>query len=137
MSTIEQTHLETVKAVKRGFLPTYLADGVRWEGGVVVIQTNHSTIKKLKGPAIRIPAPTRYTLNEVNDTLSEGTWYSGAAQWDAAQANSGLHVWSHQKDSHQAVSFLEDGSFQIEDIKQFTGHQNLVFIQIYSKHLDR
>lgn len=62
MNTIEQLHIGLVKAVKKGFLPTYLVKEVYWDAGAAVIQTRHLTIHNLKGPAVRLPAPTSETI---------------------------------------------------------------------------
>lgn len=37
MNTDEQLHIELVKTIKKGFLPTYLADEVFFEAGVAVV----------------------------------------------------------------------------------------------------
>lgn len=39
MNTVEQLHIGLVKAIKKGFLPTYLVKEVYWDNGVAVIQT--------------------------------------------------------------------------------------------------
>lgn len=135
MSTIEQLHIGLVKAIKKGFLPTYLVNEVYWDAGVAVIQTRHLTIDRLKGTAVRIPAPTSQTVLEVRDSLSEGVWYSGAARWTAAQALSGHHVWVQSSDTLVAVSFPAEKAFRIEALQQFEHKQSLEFIRIYSKYI--
>ena len=45
MNTVEQLHIGLVKAIKKGFLPTYLVKEVYWDNGVAVIQTRHLTIE--------------------------------------------------------------------------------------------
>lgn len=135
MNTIEQMHIGLVKAIKKGFLPTYLVKEVYWDAGVVVIQTRHLTIDRLKGTEVRIPAPTNETVQEARDSLSEGTWYSGAARWTAAQALRGHRVWVQSSDTLVAVSFPADKAFRIEAIQQFNAKQSLAFIRIYSKYM--
>ena len=134
MTTIEQLHIGLVKAIKKGFLPTYLVKAVYWDAGVVVIQTRHLTIDRLKGTEVRIPAPTNGIIQEVQDSLSEGTWYSGAARWTAAQALNGHTVWVHASDTLVAVSFPAEEAFRIEALQQFEAKQSLQFIRIYSKY---
>lgn len=135
MSTIEQLHIGLVKAIKKGFLPTYLVKEVYWDAGVAVAQTRHLTIHNLKGTAVHIPAPTNETIQEVRDSLSEGTWYSGAARWTAAQALRGHHVWVQSSDTLVAVSFPAEKAFRIEAIQPFETKQSLEFIRIYSKYM--
>ena len=135
MNTVEQLHIGLVKAIKKGFLPTYLVKEVYWNAGVAVIQTRHLTIDGLKGPAVRLPAPTRETLLEVRDSLSEGVWYSGAARWTAAQALKGHTVWVQASDTLVAVSFPAEKAFRIEALQQFEAKDSLEFIRIYSKHM--
>lgn len=134
MNTIEQLHIGLVKAIKKGFLPTYLIKEVYWDAGVAVIQTRHLTIDRLKGAAVRTPAPTNETVQEVRDSLSEGTWYSGAARWTAAQALNGHTVWVQESDTLVAVSFPAEEAFRIEALQQFEAKQSLQFIRIYSKY---
>ena len=134
MNTVEQLHIGLVKAIKKGFLPTYLVKEVYWDNGVAVIQTRHLTIDRLKGTAVRIPAPTRETIREVQDSLSEGVYYSGAARWTAAQALNGRTVWVQASDTLVAVSFLTGEAFHIEALQQFEDKQSLRFIHIYSKY---
>lgn len=135
MNTVEQLHIRLVKAIKKGFLPTYLVKEVYWDNGVAVIQTRHLTIDGLKGMAVRIPAPTNETVSEVRDTLSEGTWYSGAARWTAAQVLRGHSVWVQASDTLVAVSFPAEKAFRIEALQQFEAKQSLEFIRIYSKYM--
>jgi hypothetical protein len=92
MSTIEQLRKELVRAIKLGFLPTYLVKEVTWEAGAAGLQTRHLSVFSSKGPEIRIPAPTREALEEVKDSLSEGVWFSSAARWTAAQCSKGYTV---------------------------------------------
>lgn len=135
MNTVEQLHIGLVKAVKRGFLPTYLVKEVYWDNGVAVIQTRHLTIDGLKGKAVRIPATTSETFSELRASLSEGTWYSGAARWTAAQALRGHSVWVQASDTLVAVSFPAEKAFRIEALQQFKDKQSLAFIRIYSKYM--
>lgn len=134
MSTIEQLHIGLVKAIKKGFLPTYLVQEVSWEGGTVVLQTRHPNSTKLRGPAVSIPAPSRETLREVMDALSEGVWYSAAARWTAAQALAGYTVWVQAQDTLRAVAFPVDGAFRIYGIQKFNCRQSLEFIRIFSRY---
>lgn len=136
MSTIEQLHIGLVKAIKEGFLPTYLVKETYWDNGVAVLQTRHLTIEGLKGPAVHIPAPTNTTLHEIRDALSEGVWYSGAARWTAAQALKGHKVWAKNKDTLMAVCFPSEGALRIEAIQQFEARKSLEFISIYAKYYD-
>lgn len=135
MNTIEQLHIGLVKAIKKGFLPTYLVNEVYWDNGVAVIQTRHLTIDRLKGTAVRIPAPTSKNTREVRDSLSGGVWYSGAARWTAAQALRGHHVWVQSSDTLVAVSFPAEKAFLIEALQQFEHKQSLEFIRIYSRYM--
>lgn len=135
MNTVEQLHIGLVKAIKKGFLPTYLVKEVYWDNGVVVIQTRHLAIDGLKGTAVRIPAPTNETVSEVRDTMSEGTWYSGAARWTAAQALRGHSVLVQASDTLVAVSFPAEKAFRIEALQLFEAKQSLEFIRIYSKYM--
>ena len=135
MNTIEQLHIGLVKAIKKGFLPTYLVKEIYWDDGVAVIQTRHLTIDRLKGTAVRIPAPTNETIHEVRDSLSEGTWYSGASRWTAAQVLRGHSVWVQASDTLVAVSFPAEKAFRIEALQQFEEKQSLAFIRIYSKYM--
>lgn len=135
MNTVEQLHIGLVKAVKKGFLPTYLVKEVYWDNGVTVIQTRHLTIDGLKGKAVRIPATTSETFSELRASLSEGTWYSGAARWTAAQALRGHSVWVQSSDTLVAVSFPAEKAFRIEALQQFKDKQSLEFIRIYSKYM--
>lgn len=135
MSTVEQLHIGLVKAIKKGFLPTYLVKEVYWDNGVTVIQTRHLTIDGLKGKAVRIPETTSETFSELRASLSEGTWYSGAARWTAAQALRGHSVWVQASDTLAAVSFPAEKAFRIEALQQFKDKQSLEFIRIYSKYM--
>lgn len=72
MSAIKQLHKELVRAIKLGFLLTYLVRDVSWEGGVAVAKTKHVSVYTLHGPEIHIPAPTSETIEEIKYSLSEG-----------------------------------------------------------------
>ena len=71
----------------------------------------------------------------MRDTLSEGTWYSGAARWTAAQALRDHSVWVQASDTLVAVSFPAEKAFRIEALQQFEAKQSLEFIRIYSKYM--
>lgn len=64
MNTVEQLHIGLVKAIKKGFLPTYLVKEVYWDNGVAVIQTRHLTIDGLKGTAVRIEALQQFEAKQ-------------------------------------------------------------------------
>lgn len=138
MNTVEQLHKELVRAVKLGFLPTYLVKEVTWEAGVVVLQTRHLNIFALKGPEIRIPAPTEETLEEVKDNLSEGVWFSSAARWTVHHCSKGYMVMPGAGTgvllALRAVGY--DG-YTFENVQTFKDKTSLKFISIFNKYSHR
>lgn len=138
MNTIEQLCNELVRAIKLGFLPTYLVKEVTWEAGVVVLQTRHLNIPTLKGPEIRIPAPTKETLEEVKDSLSEGVWFSSAARWTAAQSLRGYTVMQGASEGVLlALKPIGADGYTLENIQAFKSKANLSFIRIFNKYSHR
>lgn len=135
MNTIEQLHKEFVRAVKSGFLPTYLVKEVTLEAGVAVLQTRHLSVYTLKGPEIRIPAPTNETLEEVKDSLSEGVWFSSAARWTAHQCSKGYTV-IQGTDKGVLFALEPEGydAYTLEDARGFKDKASLKFISIFNKY---
>lgn len=135
MSAIEQLHKELVRAIKLGFLPTYLVKEVTWEAGVAVLRTRHLSILTLKGPEIRIPAPTEETLEEAKDSLSEGVWFSRAARWTAAQYLRGFTV-LQGTESGFLFALKPEGydGYTLEEAQGFKDKASLTFISIFNKY---
>lgn len=138
MNTVEHLHKEFVRAVKLGFLPTYLVSAVTWEGGVVVLKTKHLSIHTLYGPEIRIPAPTEETLEEVKDILSGGVWFSSAARWAAYQCSKGYMV-IQGTDNGVLFALKPEGhdAYTLEDVRGFKDKASLQFIRIFNKYSPR
>ena len=135
MNTIEQLQKELVQAIKLGFLPTYLVREVYWQGGVVVLKTKHLSIYTLQGPEVKIPAPTKETLEGVKDSLSDGVWFSSAARWTAHQYSRGLTV---MQGTDKGVLFAlraqgHDGHV-LENIQGFKDRASLKFIDIFNNY---
>lgn len=135
MNTVEQLHIGLVKAIKKGFLPTYLVKEVYWDNGVSVIQTRHLSIDGLKGKAVRIPAPTNETVSEVRDSLYQvpGTLelLGGRLPKPCVATPCG----SRRVTPWLAVSFPAKKAFRSEASQQFEARQSLEFIRIYSKYM--
>lgn len=135
MNTTEQLHKELVRVIKLGFLPTYLVKEATWEGGVVVLKTKHLSVYTLQGPEIRLHAPTKETLEEVKDSLSEGAWFSSAARWVAAQYLRGYTVMQGTgKGVLFALRSADHDAYTLEAVQEFTGKDSLSFINIFNKY---